>query len=181
MRLRRLLISGMACLALGAGAAVVLPGVVAAGDNGVRVARGQIIVHTDSQQAHVIPSPAGDPNTYLQLELFQDFTGDFTGSGTAIFIATVHRDGTLPDGTITFTGREAEFGTLFGHRGAFYFDDSDGLVTPQGKVSGQFTSDGGILGFQRFHAAGSFFPTAHPTITGNLSHTVDYQIRAHFG
>ena len=68
-------------------------------------------------------------SSYLQLKLFQDFTGDFTGSGTAIFIATVHREGKFPDGTVTFTGREAEFGTMFGHSGAFYFKDSDGVIT----------------------------------------------------
>lgn len=180
MRWLRSFIAAVGCLALGAGTTIVLPRVVAAGDNGVRVARGQIIVHRDSQEVHVIPSPAGDPNIYLQIKLFQDFTGDFTGSGTAIFISTVHHDGTLPDGTVTFTGREAEFGTLFGHTGAFYFDDSDCVITPDGKVSGVFTSDGGILGFQKFHAEGSFFPTPHPSVNGNLSHTVDYEIRAHF-
>lgn len=145
-----------------------------------RVASGQIIVHTDTRESHVIPGPAGDPNLYLQLKLFQDFTGDFTGSGTAIFISTVHHDGKFPDGTITFTGREAEFGTLFGHTGAFYFDDSDGLVTPAGNVSGRFRSDGGILGFERFRASGGFFPTPNPSANGNLSHTADYSFDASF-
>ena len=82
-----------------------------------QVVRGQIIVHTDTRETHVIPSPVGDPNVYLQLKLFQDFTGDFTGRGTAIFISTVHHDGKFPDGTITFTGPEAEFGTMSGRTG----------------------------------------------------------------
>ena len=146
-----------------------------------RVAKGQIIVHTDTRESHVIPSPAEDPNLYLQLKLFQDFTGDFVGSGTAIFISTVHHDGKFPDGTVTFTGREAEFGTLFGHTGAFYFDDSDGLVTPDGKVSGKFKSDGGILGFDRFRASGGFFPSPNPSVSGNLSHTADYSFEVSFG
>ena len=150
-------------------------------DNTSRRATGQIIVHLDSRESHPIPSPAGDPNTYLQTKLFQDFTGDFSGSGTAIFIATVHHDGRFPDGTVTFTGREAEFGTLFGHAGAFYFDDTDGLVTTDGKVSGEFTSDGGILGFDKFHAEGRFFPTPNPAVNGNLSHTVDYSLKVSFG
>lgn len=150
-------------------------------DNGGRTATGQIIVHLDSRESHPIPSPAGDPNTYLQTKLFQDFTGDFSGSGTAIFIATVHHDGKFPDGTVTFTGREAEFGTLFGHTGAFYFDDTDGLVATDGKVSGRFTSDGGILGFDKFQAEGRFFPTANPTVNGDLSHTADYSLAVSFG
>ncbi|MBV8720412.1 MAG: hypothetical protein JOZ65_35555 [Chloroflexi bacterium] len=149
-------------------------------DEDDHVASGQIIVHTDTRETHVIPSPAGDPNLYRQLKLFQDFTGDFTGSGTAIFISTVHHDGKFPDGTVTFTGREAEFGTIFGHTGAFYFDDSDAQVTPDGKVSGKFTSDGGILGFEDFRAEGAFFPTKNPSVNGNLSHTADYSIKVHF-
>jgi len=155
----------------------VSPGLAADDD---RVTTGQIIVHTDTRETHVIPSPASDPNLYLQLKLFQDFTGDFAGSGTAIFIATVHHDGKFADGTVTFTGREAEFGTLFGHAGAFYFDDSDAQVTPDGKVSGTFTSDGGILGFDHFRAAGTFFPTPNPSVNGNLSHTADYSIKVSF-
>ncbi|MBV9545395.1 MAG: hypothetical protein JOY61_13585 [Chloroflexi bacterium] len=126
-----------------------------------QVVRGQIIVHTDTRETHVIPSPVGDPNVYLQLKLFQDFTGDFTGRGTAIFISTVHHDGKFPDGTITFTGREAEFGTMLGRTGAFYFD-------------------GGILGFEDFRAVGNFFPSPNPSVNGNLSHTADYSIKVRF-
>jgi hypothetical protein len=188
MKLRRFLRAATAIGALVAGVAILLaPGSIASAvaademERGQpRVARGQIIVHLLSREAHAVPSPAGDPNTYLQTTLFQDFTGDFTGSGTAIFIVTTHHDGTVPDGTTTFTGREAEFGTMFGHTGAFYFDDKDGLITTEGKVSGRFKSDGGILGFQHFHAAGNFFPTPNPSVSGNLSHTVDYEIRVSF-
>ncbi len=165
-------------VAIGAGA---IAPALASDREGGKLAKGQIIVHLDTRETHVIPSPQGDPNTYLQLKLFQDFTGDFSGSGTAIFVATVHRDGKVPNGTITFTGREAEFGTLFGHTGAFYFKDTDGVITPEGKVSGVFSSDGGILGFEDFHAKGRFFPTPNPSVNGNLSHTVDYAIQARFG
>ena len=105
----------------------------------------------------------------------------FAGSGTTIFIATVHHDGKVPDGTVTFTGREAEFGSVFGHSGAFYFDDTNGVVSTAGNVSGEFTSDGGILGFEKLHAAGQFFPTPSPSVNGNLSHTVDYSVKVSFG
>jgi hypothetical protein len=145
-----------------------------------RVARGQIIVHNDSHTSHVIPSPAGDPNVYLQLSLFQDFTGDFQGHGTAEFFATVHHDGAYPDGTVTFTGREAEYGTVFGRSGAFYFKDSHGMITTDGKVTGDFTSDGGELGLEGIDARGTFFPTANPSNVGNLAHTTDYAFAVSF-
>ena len=51
----------------------------------------------------------------------------------------------------------------------------------EGKVNGIFTSDGGMLGFQDFHAKGKFFPTPNQSVNGNLSHTVDYTIQVHFG
>jgi hypothetical protein len=93
----------------------------------------------------------------------------------------VHRDGKVPNGTITFAGREAEFGTLFGHTGAFYFKDTDGVITPEGEVSGVLTSDGGIPGFEDFHAKSRFFPTPNASVSGNLSHTADHAIQARFG
>jgi hypothetical protein len=78
-------------------------------------------------------------------------------------------------------GRVCALLTTFGHTGAFYFKDTDGVITPEGKVSGVFSSDGGILGFEDFHANGRFFPTPNPSVNGNLSHTVDYAIQARFG
>jgi hypothetical protein len=147
---------------------------------GARVAHGQIVVHNDSHTSHVIPSLAGDPNVYLQLSLFQDFTGDFQGHGTAEFLATVHHDREYPDGTITFTGREAEYGTIFGRSGAFYFKDTHGVITPAGKVTGDFTSDGGELGLAGIEAHGTFFPTADPSNIGNLAHTTDYAFAVRF-
>ena len=67
-------------------------------------------------------------------------------------------------------------GTLFGHTGAFYFKDTDGVISPDGKVIGVFTSDGGIPGFEDFHAKSRFFPVPNPSVNGNLSHTADYAI-----
>ena len=147
---------------------------------GARVAHGQIVVHNDSHTSHVVPSPTGDPNVHLQLSLYQDFTGDFQGHGTAEFFATVHHDGEYPEGTITFTGREAEYGTIFGHSGAFYFKDTHGMITPNGKVTGDFTSDGGELGLAGIDARGTFFPTANPSDVGNLDHTTDYAFAVRF-
>jgi hypothetical protein len=41
-------------------------------------------------------------------------------------------------------------------------------------------SDGGELGLAGLDARGTFFPTANPTTSGNLSHTTNYAFQVWF-
>jgi len=58
--------------------------------------------------------------------------------------------------------------------------DPNGVITPAGKVAGDFTSDGGELGLAGIEAHGTFFPTADPSNIGNLAHTTDYAFAVRF-